>query len=227
MTDTIIEERATTPKAGEWAERIAAQQRSGASVKQFCKEQGLTEGSFYAWRKRLQKKEPIRFALVDRRVARQEPATEAALELVMATGERLRIGAGVDAATLRTVLEVFAAVIHLPASVRVYLCLTACDMRKSFDGLHALVREHLELDAFAGHLFVFASRRKDRVKILYWDRVGFAMWSKRLEEGTYAVPFGDSAAQRQREITAQELGALLSGIDLKQATRRKRYCRSD
>src|ERR1700730_4777646 len=121
----------------------------------------------------------------------------------------------------------FAAVIHLPASVRVYLCLTACDMRKSFDGLHALVREHLELDAFAGHLFVFASRRRDRIKILYWDRDGFAMWSKRLEEGTYAVPFGDSAAQRQREITAQELGALLSGIDLKQATRRKRYCRSD
>jgi transposase len=63
--------------------------------------------------------------------------------------------------------------IHLPASVRVYVCLTPCDMRKSFDS-HALVREHLELDAFAGHLFVFASRRKDRVKILYWDRDGFA-----------------------------------------------------
>lgn len=76
--------------------------------------------------------------------------------------------------------------IHLPASVRVYLCLTACDMRKSFDSLHALVREHLELDAFAGHLFVFASRRH-RVKILYWDQDGFAIWSKRLEEGTYAV----------------------------------------
>jgi transposase len=116
--------------------------------------------------------------------------------------------------------------IHLPASVRVYLCLTPCDMRKSFDGLHALVREHLELDAFGGHLFVFASRRKDRVKILYWDRDGFAMWSKRLEEGTYAVPWAVSAEERRREITAQELGALLSGIDLAQATRRKRYRRS-
>ena len=105
MTNTIIE-KAPIPKTDEWADRIAAQQRSGVSVKQFCKEQGLTEGSFYAWRKRLQKTEPVRFALVDRRVARQEPATEAALELVMATGERLRIGAGVDAATLRTVLEV-------------------------------------------------------------------------------------------------------------------------
>lgn len=114
---------------------------------------------------------------------------------------------------------------HLPASVRVYLCLTACDMRKSFDSLHALVREHLELDAFGGHLFVFTSRRRDRVKILYWDRDGFALWSKRLEEGTYAVPLGDGDAERRREITTQELGALLSGIDLTEAARRKRYRR--
>lgn len=114
--------------------------------------------------------------------------------------------------------------IHLPASVRVYVCLTPCDMRKSFDGLHALVREHLELDAFAGHLFVFASRRKDRVKILYWDRDGFALWSKRLEEGTYAMPAAGSTENR-REITTQELGALLSGIDLQHASRRKRYRR--
>ena len=113
--------------------------------------------------------------------------------------------------------------IHLPASVRVYLCLTPCDMRKSFDGLHALVREYLELDAFAGHLFVFASRRRERVKILYWDRDGFAVWSKRLEEGVYAVPFGDAGGERRREITAPELGALLSGIDLSTAKRRKRY----
>lgn len=116
--------------------------------------------------------------------------------------------------------------IHLPASVRVYVCLTACDMRKSFDGLHTLVREHLGLDAFGGHLFVFASRRRDRLKILYWDRDGFAVWSKRLEEGTYAVPLEGDGEERGREITAQELGAILSGIDLTQATRRKRYRRS-
>jgi transposase len=116
--------------------------------------------------------------------------------------------------------------IHLPASVRVYLCLSACDMRKSFDSLHALVRDYLELDAYAGHLFVFTSRRRDRVKILYWDRDGFAVWSKRLEEGTYAMPSAESAEERRREITAQELAALLSGIDLKRATRRKRYRRA-
>jgi transposase len=113
---------------------------------------------------------------------------------------------------------------HLPASVRVYLCASACDMRKSFDGLHALVTQAMELDAFGGHLFVFANRRRDRIKILYWDRDGFAVWAKRLEEGTYAMPFGDSAEKR-REITAAELGALLSGIDLRHAKRRKRYVR--
>jgi transposase len=73
------------------------------------------------------------------------------------------------------------------------------------------------------HLFVFSSRRKDRVKILYCDRDGLAIWSKRLEEGTYAVPFGDAGGERRREITAQELGALLSGIDLSTAKRHRRY----
>jgi len=97
-------------------------------------------------------------------------------------------------------------------------------MRKSFDGLHALVTDALQLDAFAGHLLVFANRRRDRVKILYWDRDGLAVWAKRLEQGTYAMPFDDSE-QRRREITAQELGALLSGIDLHQAKRRRRYRR--
>ena len=114
---------------------------------------------------------------------------------------------------------------HLPASVRVYLCTSACDMRKSFDGLHAMVVQAMELDPFAGHLFVFANRRRDRVKILYWDRDGFAVWAKRLEQGTYAMPFEDKDDQCRREITAQELGALLSGIDLSQAQRRKRYSR--
>jgi transposase len=115
-------------------------------------------------------------------------------------------------------------VIHLPASVRVYLCTSPCDMRRSFDGLHALVSGAMQLDAFAGHLFCFANRRRDRVKILYWDRDGFAVWAKRLEEGTYAMPF-DEGDEPRREITAQELGALLSGIDLSQAKRRKRYQR--
>jgi transposase len=117
---------------------------------------------------------------------------------------------------------------HLPASVRVYLCTSACDMRRSFDGLHALVTQSMQLDAFGGHLFVFSNRRRDRIKILYWDRDGFAVWAKRLEEGTYALPFVDSDAtggEKRQEITAAELSALLSGIDLSHAKRRNRYLR--
>src|SRR2546430_562503 len=113
-------EERTTTKIDQWRERLAEHARSGLTVKRFCEERGITQYSFYAWRKRL----------------------------------------------------------------------------------------------------------RDRVKILYWDRDGFALWSKRLEEGTYAMPFGDGGAEHRREITAQELAALLSGIDLQQATRGKRYQRS-
>ena len=109
MSEISVEQRPANSKADQWAERIATRQRSGISVKQFCKEQGLTEYYFYAWRTRLQEAGPVRFALVDRRSRRQERAGEAALELVLATGERLRIGVGVDAATLRTVLDVLRA----------------------------------------------------------------------------------------------------------------------
>lgn len=115
--------------------------------------------------------------------------------------------------------------IHLPASVRVYLCLNPCDMRRSFDGLHALVRDHLGLDAFTGHLYLFANKRRDRLKILYWDRDGFAIWAKRLEQGSYAIPSGEPGARRI-EITCEELSGLLSGIDLSTASRRKRYRRA-
>lgn len=115
--------------------------------------------------------------------------------------------------------------IHLPASVRVYLCLTPTDMRRSFDGLHALVRDHLQLDAFAGHLYIFSNRRKDRLKVLYWDRDGFAVWAKRLEEGSFAIPSAEPGSTRI-EITTEELAAVLSGIDLQQATRHKRYRRT-
>jgi transposase len=99
-------------------------------------------------------------------------------------------------------------------------------MRRSFDGLHALVRDHLQLDPFAGHLYLFANKRRDRLKILYWDRDGFAIWAKRLEAGTYAIPCGEPGSRRF-EIGVEELGALLSGIDLSDATRRKRYRRTN
>ena len=76
----------------------------------------------------------------------------------------------------------------LSAAVRVYLAKEPADMRKSFDGLSALVAGVLELDPLSGHLFVFLNKRRDRIKILYWDRDGLAVWAKRLEEGTFQFP---------------------------------------
>jgi hypothetical protein len=105
MDETVTEKNATPTTDDQWAERIAEQERSGLSVKQFCKERGYSEYCFYTRRKRLRHKEPVRFALVETRAARREPATDVGLELVLPTGERLRIGKQVEAATLRMVLE--------------------------------------------------------------------------------------------------------------------------
>jgi hypothetical protein len=88
-----------------WRERVSAHGRSGLSVKQFCEQQKITEQSFYVWRKRLRSQRPMRFALVETGSARPQDPEEAGLELVLTTGERLRIGASVDPATLRMVLE--------------------------------------------------------------------------------------------------------------------------
>jgi transposase len=74
-------------------------------------------------------------------------------------------------------------------------------------------------------IFIYsASRRRDRLKIMYWDTDGFAVWAKRLEEGVYKIPSSEPGARRI-EITTEELAALLSGIDLSAAPRRKRYRR--
>ena len=102
MTEATIKEKAVSNKE-QWCERIAEQERSGVSVRRFCQTRGIGEHLFYYWRKRL-REQPMRFALVERGSARQEPASEANLELILASGERLRIGAGVDAITLRMVL---------------------------------------------------------------------------------------------------------------------------
>jgi len=87
-----------------WRARIAEHERSGMSVGRFCQEQQVTEQSFYVWRKRLRQPEPIRFALVEHGAAPAATAAEPMLELVLKTGDRLRIGRGVDEAALRTVL---------------------------------------------------------------------------------------------------------------------------
>jgi len=105
--------------------------------------------------------------------------------------------------------------------VKIYYCTSPTDMRKGFDTLAALVREFLREDPLSGHLFLFVSRNRYRLKILYWDADGFALWYKRLEEGTFRLPRVSSEAAAV-ELKASELAMLLDGIDLKSVKRGKR-----
>ena len=114
--------------------------------------------------------------------------------------------------------------IGFPASVRVYLSTAPTDMRRSFDGLFALVQQVFQRDPLEGHLYLFLNRRRDRVKILWWDRDGLALYYKRLEAGTYQLPVVAEGTPGA-EIDATQLAMLLNGVDLRSAKRRKRYSR--
>jgi transposase len=114
--------------------------------------------------------------------------------------------------------------IMLPSAVRIFLCTRPTDLRKSFDGLTGLVQECFGQDPLTGHLFLFLNRRRDRIKILYFDRDGLAIWYKRLEAGSFQLP--QSAAQDSIELQPAQLAMLLSGIDLRTARQRKRFQRA-
>ena len=105
---------------------------------------------------------------------------------------------------------------------RVFLCTLPTDMRKSFDSLAGLVEQQLGQDPLAGDLFVFRSKRGDRLKLLYWDSDGLAIWYKRLEEGTFEFPQPEAQTVGV-SIPSSDLALILSGIDLASAKRRKRF----
>src|SRR6266404_8170874 len=112
--------------------------------------------------------------------------------------------------------------LSFPPSVRIWLATKPTDMRKSFDTLAEVVRQHLHNDPLSGHLFVFRNRRADRVKLLYWDEDGYAIWYKRLEAGTFRFPAATAAGV---EIRATDLQMLLDGVDLSSVKRSRRYRR--
>jgi transposase len=116
--------------------------------------------------------------------------------------------------------------LSLSELVRIYVCLTPMDMRKSFDSLAAVVREGLGYDPLSGHLFVFRSRRGDRVKLLWWDRDGLTLYYRRLEKGTFRFPASNDPQARSLEISSQELSLVLWGIDPQSVKRQPRYQRT-
>lgn len=114
----------------------------------------------------------------------------------------------------------------LPASVRIYVAAEPVDLRRGFDGLAATVRSVMPASPMSGHVFVFVNRRKNRMKLLVWDRTGWLIVYKRLERGTFELPTRPEAGRRHVEVDAGELGLMLEGLDLRDARRRKRWYRS-
>lgn len=111
----------------------------------------------------------------------------------------------------------------LPPSVRIYLAAGPTDLRKSFDGLSGVTRTVLAQDPTSGHVFVFCNRRRNRLKVLYFDGSGLWVFAKRLEKGTFAWP---AAGVRPRvELRASELALLLGGLDLAHTKKRRWYDR--
>ena len=107
----------------------------------------------------------------------------------------------------------------LTAATRIYLYRASCDMRKSFDGLCGLIRMELNQDPLSGSLFVFCNRYRNRVKLLYWDSDGLAIWYKRLEKGTFSLP--EIGAEDGR-IDRRDLSLLLEGVIPKKVSKRYR-----
>lgn len=112
--------------------------------------------------------------------------------------------------------------LSLPPSVRIFLCVQPADMRRSFDGLSRMVEEFLGHDPFSGHLFVFRNKRGDRMKLLYWDNDGYAIWYKRLEKGVFRFP---EHCVDGAEVAASTLTMLLEGVDLSSVKHHPRYVR--
>ena len=108
------------------------------------------------------------------------------------------------------------------SAIRIWLAVQPADMRCSFDRLAELAASVTGEDPLSGHLFLFRSRGGDRLKILYWDRDGYALWYKRLEEGTFKLPRLDGQ-RKSVELRASELAMMLDGIDLKSVKRSRRY----
>ena len=113
--------------------------------------------------------------------------------------------------------------LSISPSIRIFVHALPTDMRKSFDGLCAIVVQAFEKDVLHGDYFVFVNRTRNRCKILYWDRDGLVVWAKRLERGCFQMPRDRDAASLAIEVDSVTLAMMIGGVDLNTAKRRKRY----
>ena len=118
--------------------------------------------------------------------------------------------------------------LNLSRTLQVFVCTRPTDMRRSFDGLCGMAENLMKQNPLSGNLFVFRNRNRDRLKILYWDNDGLAIWYKRLEKGGFQLPTDLKSSddeQASAEISTDELTWLLGGVDLASVKRRTRYLR--
>ncbi len=201
-----------------WLEHLQAADQSGLTLRDYARQRGLSVKKLYSWKQDLKRRGvlpqpearptfvPVRFI---------GPNATVAVSVYLPSGVRVEVSEGVSANLLETVLACSAPTMIRPANdlPQVFLCRSPVDLRKSIDGLAALVEQTLALNPFAEHLFVFSNRRRDKLKILYWERSGFVLWYKRLERERFKWPVhlpGDVVT-----LTGQQLNWLLDGYDLR------------
>ena len=113
----------------------------------------------------------------------------------------------------------------LPSSVRIFIAAEPVDLRRGFDGLSAATRSLICEDPMSGHVFAFINRRRNRIKLLVWDRTGFVLLYKKLERGTFRIPTEPATGKRHVEVDSGQLGLMPEGLDLRGARRQKRRVR--
>lgn len=110
--------------------------------------------------------------------------------------------------------------LSFPSAVKIYLCKEPTDMRRSFDSLAMMVQYVIKQDPLSGYVFAFRNKRGNSIKLLYWDRDGYAIWYKRLEKGTFNVPM---TITEDHCLEHHQLTMMLEGIDFTKVKRNKRF----
>lgn len=196
-----------------WAERVSSCRNSGLRVKDWCRENGVNEQTYYKWQKKLftmaQTQQESRFAEVTP-VRTSGNIAVTVRNLRNGSGYSQRRGRGYrgnGTAGMKVMLSDFT------GADRVYIVCGYTDLRRGIDGLAALVQQEFQLNPFSNCLFLFCGRRRDRIKALYWEGNGFVLLYKRLESGSFQWPRKESEA---RSLTPQQYRWLMEGLSVDQ-----------
>ena len=210
------------------AELLAEYKTSGMTQKAFARHAGVNIHTFVSWLADQRRgvlsaaapSAPAGFVEVGVSAGLVAPRAPF-LEVVLRDG---RIARGCDAAALAQLtrlLEAWNAMLAFPSALKIYLAVAPVDMRKQFNGLWSQAHNALKIDPRDGAVFAFANKKRDRVKLLYWDGTGVWVLAKRLEKGRFTWPAGSDPARLS--LTPEALTMLLAGIDLREGARKAWY----